>query len=98
MSGTETPRLRHFLKPGRYPWSDAYNETDLHQDRCIVCGKMTKSANRIMVALTGGGDYLVRPEDDADNENDPGYMGWWAIGSECGKDIPTEYRLIGVES
>ena len=87
------PRLHDYLKPGRSPWSDAYNETDLHPDRCIVCGRVTASDTRILVAFCDGGDYRLLPTADADHINHPGYMGLWPVGRECGKNIPAEYRM-----
>ena len=91
-------RLADYLKPGRFAWSDAWQETDLHADRCIVCGRMTKSGTtRITVELTDGGDHFVTPQ-DANPESNPGYMGAWVVGSECSKDIPSEYRMAEVKA
>ena len=59
---------------------------------------MTKSGTtRITVELTDGGAHFVNPQ-DANPESNPGYMGTWVIGSECGKDIPSEYRMAEVKA
>lgn len=89
--------LQDYLKPGRYSWSDAYHNSP-HADTeegCVVCGKRTTPANRIVVCLTGGGDVLVRVGDEQREERDNpgGFMGFWSVGSECGKAIPQEYRF-----
>ena len=90
------PRLSEYLAPGRTPWSDKYNDSPYANDFdvCIVCGKLTKG-NGISVALTGGGDVLVLPEDVEREARDNAhiYMGVWTVGRECGKRIPIEYRL-----
>lgn len=85
-------RLSDYLKPGRIPWSDAYQEVmDVH-DRCIVCGKRV-GENAIWVILGKGGDVFILPEDDdTAMETDAGYMGWQALGPECGRDVPAKYR------
>ena len=94
------PRLGDYLKPGRTPWSWDYNNSD-HADShgcCIVCGKATKG-NGITVILGEGGDTLILPENDEwQQANDAGYMGCWTVGPECGKDIPSEYRMAGLEA
>lgn len=87
--------LRDYLKPGRDAWSDDYRESRHADDQncCIVCGKLTKG-NGITVCLGEGGDTLILPENDAWHEaNDPGYMGWWTVGPECGSKIPQKYRM-----
>ena len=90
------PDLRDYLKPGRTPWSDDYNNSRHANEEgcCIVCGKMTKG-NGITVALTNGGDTLVLPADTEreEYENGGAYMGEWTVGPECGSKIPQEYRI-----
>jgi hypothetical protein len=90
-----TARLQDYLKPGRFAWSDDYHNSPHANTEggCIVCGKQTSPAKRITVILTGGGDELVRPEDEERVLADSGYMGHWAVGSECGRAIPQEYRV-----
>lgn len=88
----EKPRLSDYLKTGRYPWSEAYQEVMDNHDRCIVCGKRV-GANAIWVVLGEGGDVLIAPENDEDAmATDSGYMGWWPVGPECGRTVPAEYR------
>lgn len=90
------PRLTEYLAPGRFPWSDKYNDSPhaYSENACIVCGKLTKG-NGIDVALTNGGDTLVLPQniEREEIENAGAYMGVWTVGPECGKRIPAEYRL-----
>jgi len=91
-------RLQDYLKPGRSAWSDDYhNSPHANTDEgCVVCGKRTTPEKRIVVCLTGGGDVLVRPEDEEREERedaDGGFMGRWSVGPECGRAIPQEYRV-----
>lgn len=87
-------RLQDYLKPGRYAWSDAYDNSPHRDDPecCIVCGKIA-NGNWIGVILGKGGDVLIEPKDDEwYAANDNGYMGHWIVGPECGKKVPAKYR------
>lgn len=85
--------LRNYLKPGRHPWSEEYQNSPRadNPDTCIVCGKYA-GANGIGVILTEGGDTLVEPADDDKEARTSGYMGHWIVGPECGSKIPAKYR------
>ena len=64
-----------------------------HQDGCVVCGRKTgKDTQGVFIA--GGGEYIVHPE-DINKEKETygaGWMGWWAVGAECIKIVPKEFR------
>lgn len=60
---------------------------------CVNCGRKVSQKNLgIGIVVIDGGDGICRPEDDAKEQNDSGYMGWWAVGSECIKTVPKEFR------
>jgi hypothetical protein len=90
------PDLHEVLKDGRYAWSDDYQASE-HADElecCIVCGRQTTIERGIAVVLGGGSDSLIDPRDIIEAEEaDPGFMGVWLIGPECGKRIPVAYRV-----
>ena len=51
-----------------------------HMNPCVLCGKnVINPAGYLNVA--GGGGTFVMP--DYEGDNDPGYMGFHAIGSDC---------------
>ena len=58
---------------------------------CAVCGRETGIITGSMgVIVAEGGSSLLHPDDE---DTDPaGFMGWWAMGSECIKKVPKEYR------
>jgi hypothetical protein len=87
--------LGDFLKPGRTPWSDAYaNSPHSTFESCLVCGKRTSPATRIVVCLSDGGDALVTPANyEHEGRTNPGFMGCWSVGPECGRAIPAEFRF-----
>jgi len=41
--------------------------------------------------VVNGGAHISRPGSNPDT-NDPGYMGGWVLGPECGKKIPADFR------
>lgn len=90
------PELSDLLKAGRTAWSDDYRNSRYVDtfECCIVCGKRTTAADGIVVVLGDGGDTLLHPADALEAETaDPGFMGMWLVGPECGKAIPAEYRV-----
>ena len=76
-------------------WGEQYRK---HESpiACIACGKPTsKNGNAEGIVISGGGDHIVRPTDNALEIDDAGYMGWWSFGSECIKALPTVWRTVG---
>lgn len=67
-----------------------YNQDNSTTDEtCIRCGKDVKNV-RYMVECIGGGLDALSTKYVADI-NDSGYMGMYAIGSDCKKHIPSEF-------
>ena len=58
---------------------------------CATCGKGVKPGNGWMVEVVDGGAGVAQPG-QAD-ETDPGYMGCWVLGPECGKHVPAAFRV-----
>lgn len=59
---------------------------------CATCGRGVREG--WFVVVVDGGAALLHPDhwDDPAAEADPGYMGGWILGPECGKHVPGEYR------
>ena len=57
---------------------------------CQCCGRAV-SDNALGIVVADGGSSIVHPEDAATLVDNGGYMGWYPIGSECAKKIPSEY-------
>lgn len=57
-----------------------------HDDSCVQCGRKV-GKNGYWVEIVNGGE--IRAQDDTTyvKENDAGYMGCWAVGSECAKQF-----------
>jgi hypothetical protein len=95
------PDLDEVLAEGRHAWSDDYAASK-HADEfecCIVCGRKTTRERGIPVLLGGGGSSLLDARDMIEAEDaDPGFMGVWLVGPECGKRIPAQYRVPMEES
>ena len=66
------------------------------QTRCMVCARKTsKDPKKVQgVLIVEGGGWVAHP-DDYDRFDPSGTMGWFAVGSECIKRIPLEYRVNG---
>lgn len=62
------------------------------ENPCTVCGKKTN--NFVGVIVGDGGATIVHPE-DVDKAQDGGFMGWFAVGTECIKKIPKELWVTG---
>lgn len=79
-------------------FSDKFHDSSA-KEPCTICGRETSRKNASGVIVTEGGATLVHPA-DADAEyaynmapgNSNGWMGWFAVGSECIKKIPAEFR------
>lgn len=63
---------------------------------CMVCArKVSKDPKKVQgVLIVEGGGWVAHP-DDYDRFDPSGTMGWFAVGSECIKRIPLEYRVNG---
>lgn len=59
---------------------------------CTICGRGVKPGNGWVIEVVNGGADIAHPGLGVD-QNDPGYMGCWVLGPECGKKIPREFRL-----
>ena len=61
---------------------------------CMVCARKTgKDPKKVQgVLIVEGGAWVAHP-DDYDRFDASGTMGWFAIGNECIKRIPLEYRI-----
>jgi len=60
---------------------------------CIHCGRDTsKQGNSQGVCVSGGGAYILHPDDYERFDHDGGEMGWFPVGSECIKQIPAQFR------
>ena len=50
--------------------------------RCACCGRKL-GARRVYVEVIDGGARVAAP-DSYPKQDDPGYMGWFAVGQTCG--------------
>jgi hypothetical protein len=63
---------------------------------CVFCGRDTsKQGNSNGVMVGAGGGLIVHPE-DYEIATDGGAMGWFPVGAECIKSVPTEFRLANI--
>lgn len=49
---------------------------------CAICGKPVAYPYKHEATVVGGGDW-AQSEAEAQDVNDPGYMGAWGIGQDC---------------
>ena len=77
-------------------WGEKYIAKEhLGGERCTVCGKLTSPKSKgLGVIVSDGGSSIIHPDDNEKEikEYPAGYMGWWAVGTECIKKVPVEYR------
>ena len=52
------------------------------QTPCAICGKAVPFPYKHSAPVVAGGDWARTPE-EAEDEDDPGYMGVWGIGADC---------------
>lgn len=57
---------------------------------CEICGRGVAVGKGWVIEVADGGAAVVRP--GTADVNDPGYMGSWVLGPECGKHVPAEFR------
>lgn len=63
-------------------------------DRCILCQKAIKDPRKAgTVHMVDGGFSVIPVAQPYDNE--AAEMGWWNIGPECARKLPTEYIQKG---
>lgn len=80
-----------------WAWGPTYAERTYLNGRgednaCIHCGKRTSSKGKAMGVMVGeGGCAFIRPEDYENYPHRNGEMGWFPVGRECIKQIPSEY-------
>ena len=78
-----------------WAWNETYRERTYAKGEdyaCIHCGRKTSPKGKCLGVLIseGGGAFILQ----AEYENYPhegGEMGWFPVGSECIKDLPSEY-------
>lgn len=58
-------------------------------DKCLICNRTIKGHTKFWAEIVDGGEHIAKPG-TADTK-DGGYMGFWAVGSECSKKIPSEF-------
>jgi hypothetical protein len=79
-----------------WAWTEKYHELTMKNgdsyDSCIHCGRKTSRKGKSLGVLVseGGGAFIL--EADYDNyPHDGGGMGWFPVGRECIKDVPSAY-------
>jgi hypothetical protein len=61
---------------------------------CLLCCRPIKPGRGWWVHMVDGGEHLVsRDESPACDPNDPGDMGFHAVGPDCAKLVPREYLI-----
>lgn len=74
-------------------FSEKYHNSKA-KNPCAVCGRETsKNSDGQGVYVAHGGSDLLHPADIEIDDEPAGFMGWWAIGTECIKKVPAEYRV-----
>ena len=75
-------------------WQAKINQSFLS---CTICGRDTsKQGKSVGVIVSDGGASVVFPGDIALEQSDAGYMGWFPVGSECIKSVPSEFRIANI--
>jgi len=80
-----------------WAWNDTYAaRTYLNgkpeDEACIHCGRRTSKKGKCLGVLVGeGGGAFILAAEYENYPHDGGEMGWFPVGSECIKDVPTEY-------
>ena len=52
---------------------------------CAICGKPVKFPYEHEATIVGGGGTWAESPEEANNVDDPGFMGVWGIGPDCHK-------------
>lgn len=90
---TTKEQYRAFDYEGIDIFSEKYHAKGSAFLSCIICGRDTSKQGKSQgVVIGNGGGNIVHPQDNL-LAQDGGYMGWFPIGSECIKAIPTEFRI-----
>lgn len=56
------------------------------KDCCVQCGKVV-GKNPLYIEIIKGGIIRVQDGTKYDSNSDSGYMGYWAVGVECAKQL-----------
>jgi hypothetical protein len=68
-----------------------------HFLQCVFCGRDTsKQGKSVGVIVSDGGASIVFPGDISLEQSDAGFMGWFPVGSECIKAIPSDFRQANI--
>ena len=54
------------------------------EDSCVICGRKV-GANASSVRFVNGDSEIHAANENDDDIDMAGYMGWWNVGSECAK-------------
>jgi hypothetical protein len=60
---------------------------------CVFCGRDTSKQGKSNGVMVGDGGALIVYPEDYEIATDGGAMGWFPVGSECIKSVPTEFRV-----
>ena len=78
---------RYSVKPFSL-WKEKVTVSDdTDSTPCAICGRKIKNDNQkaTWVTVIDGGDDWASNEQEANNIDDPGFMGGWPVGSDCHK-------------
>lgn len=75
--------------PAPFSGADYHRNEEEAENPCAVCGRDVGSGGRKFVEVVGGGARFSTV--GAADVEDPGYMGFYAVGSGCARRFPPEY-------
>lgn len=81
----------------KWTWGKKYAERTYlagkpEDDACIHCGRPTSKKHAALgILISDGGNTAVRPADYDTYPHNGGDMGWFPVGRECIKQIPSAY-------
>ena len=73
-------------------WAANGNRSDTH---CACCGRKL-GARRVYVEVIDGGARVAHPDSPPD-QHDPGYMGFFPVGTACGRRFFNGYTQAFLE-
>lgn len=83
--------------PQLWRWQDSPNAwkktrlaTSKNQEQCELCGRGVRPGSGWLVHAVNGGNEVADVNEEVAQE--AGEMGWWLLGPECGKKIPSNFR------
>lgn len=65
-------------------FADPKNNVGFMDYGCVQCGRKV-GKNGFWIEVINGGEIRLQDGTEHDIANDAGYMGCWAVGSECAK-------------